>query len=97
MKSGPPETERLNLYLPKALVEDLKQLVPARERTRFVCDALAREIRRLKLKAAIEVAAGAWRDEDHPDLATSSDIDRWIEEGREAQGWDQIAGESGYD
>lgn len=83
------EKERLNLYLPKDVVTDLRQHVPPRERTRFVARVLARELRRLKLKAAIETSAGAWRDEDHPELATPADIDRWIEEGRAALSWDR--------
>jgi hypothetical protein len=83
------EKERLNLYLPKDVVEDLRRHVPSRERTRFVSQVLARELRRLKLKAAIEASAGAWRDEDHPELATPADMDRWIEEGRTSLGWDR--------
>jgi len=74
--------ERLNLYLTKPLMDDLRRIIPARERTRFVEEVLARELRRRKLKAAIEASYGAWKDEDHPELATPEDIDRWIEEGR---------------
>ena len=76
------EKERLNLYLPKPLVEDLRRYVPARARTQFVIDALDRELRRLQLKEALKASYGAWKDEDHPELATPEDIDRWIEEGR---------------
>lgn len=83
------EKERLNLYLPRDVVEDLRRHVPARERTRFVSQVLARELRRLKLQAAIEASAGAWRDEDHPELATPADIDHWIEEGRAGLSWDR--------
>jgi hypothetical protein len=83
------ETERLNLYLPKPLVDDLHRYVPARQRTRFVSEAVARELRRLKLRQALDAAAGAWRDEDHPELATGADIDRWLAEGRAALDWDR--------
>lgn len=82
MRAITVEKERLNLYLPKDVVEDLRRHVPARERTRFVSQVLARELCRLKLRAAIDASARAWRDEDHPELATPADIDRWIEEGR---------------
>ncbi|MCX6037865.1 MAG: hypothetical protein NTW99_08235 [Chloroflexi bacterium] len=74
--------ERLNLYLTKPLMDDLRRIVPARERTRFVEEVLARELRRRKLKAALKASAGAWKDEDHPDMLTGADIDRWIEEQR---------------
>ena len=74
--------ERMNLYLTKPVADELRRLVPARERTRFVEEILARELRRRKLKAALKASAGAWKDEDHPDMLTGADIDRWIEEQR---------------
>ena len=83
------ETTRLNLYLPKAMVDDLNQYVPARQRTRFVSEAVARELRRLKQRLALEASAVAWRDEDHPELATGADIDRWLAEGRASLDWDR--------
>lgn len=73
--------ERFNLYLTKPLMDDLRATIPARERTRFVEEVLARELRRRKLKAALKASAGAWKDEDHPELATFEDVNRWIEEG----------------
>jgi hypothetical protein len=74
--------ERMNLYITKSIMDDLKKAVPARERTRFVEDILARELRRRKLLDAIEKAYGAWKDEDHPELKTFEDINRWVADGR---------------
>ena len=74
--------DSFNLYLTKPLMDDLRATIPPRERTRFVEEVLARELRRRKLKAALKASAGAWKDEDHPDMLTGADIDRWIEEQR---------------
>ena len=74
--------ERMNLYITKSLMDDLRRAIPARERTRFVEDVLARELRRRRLLEAIELSYGAWKDENHPDMMTGEDIDRWIEEQR---------------
>lgn len=74
--------ERMNLYITKSVMDELRRAVPARERTKFVEEVLARELRRLKLREAIEKSYGAWKDEDHPDMMTPEDIDRWIEEQR---------------
>jgi hypothetical protein len=74
--------ERMNLYVTKSLMDDLRRAIPARERTHFVEEVLARELRRLKLREAIKNAYGAWKDEDHPELATFEDVNRWVEEGR---------------
>jgi len=75
--------ERLNLYLTKPLADELRRLIPARERTRFVEEVLKRELRRRKLFEALEASHGAWSDEDHPELATYADVNSWIEEGRQ--------------
>lgn len=74
--------ERMNLYITKSVMDELRRTIPARERTKFVEEVLARELRRLKLREAIEKSYGAWKDEDHPDMMTPEDIDRWIEEQR---------------
>ncbi len=42
------------------------------------------EIRRkIKRLIVLKETAGAWSDEDHPELVTSEDIDRWVEEIRQ--------------
>lgn len=74
--------ERMNLYITKSLMDELRKAIPARERTRFVEEVLARELRRKKLKSVLKATAGAWKDEDHPELATFDDVNRWIEKGR---------------
>ena len=74
--------ERMNLYITKSLIDELKKAVPARERTRFVEEVLARELRRRKLREALKKSYGAWEDEDHPELTTFEDVIRWVAEGR---------------
>ena len=51
--------ERMNLYITKAIMDDLRHAVPARERTQFVEAILARELRRRKLLDALEKSV--WR------------------------------------
>ncbi|MDO8670596.1 MAG: hypothetical protein Q7O66_04095 [Dehalococcoidia bacterium] len=90
MKQATAQKERLNLYIRKDVVEDLRKYVPARERNRFIAEVLTREVRRLKLREALEMSAGAWRDEDHPELASPEDIDNWIRRFRAGMGWDRL-------
>jgi hypothetical protein len=74
--------ERMNLYITKSLMDELRSAIPARERTRFVEEVLARELRRRKLREALKKSYGAWTDENHPELATFEDVNRWVAEGR---------------
>jgi hypothetical protein len=91
MDKSPP-TGRMNILLPLDVIRELKERVPARQRGRFIADAVARELRRIRLQAALEASYGAWSDEDHPDMLDGPAIDRWIEEGRRGTNWDQVAG-----
>jgi hypothetical protein len=62
-------TRQANFLLPEDLLEELKETVPPRQQSRFVADALKRELRRIRLARAIEASFGAWKGSDHPELA----------------------------
>lgn len=81
--------KRINLLLPEDVAGELYRLVPPRQRGRVVTEALAKELRRLKVLAAIEQSTGAWSEEAHPDLATGKQIDRWIAGERKRLAWDR--------
>jgi hypothetical protein len=51
---------------------------------------IARELRRIKMLAAIEQSAGAWSGAAHAELTTGPQIDRWIAKGRRQLGWDRV-------
>ena len=80
---------RMNILLPAGVARDLRECVPPRKRARFIAEAVERELRRLRLQVALDTSAGAWSDEDHPDLADGPAIDRWIAEGRAQLAWDR--------
>lgn len=87
MRMNQAHKKRMNLLLPRGLVDDLYALVPPRQRGRVIAEAVARELRRRRLLAAIEQSAGAWGDAAHPDMKTASHIDRWIASSRRGLGW----------
>lgn len=82
-------TVRINVLLPADVARALRAAVPPRKRARFIAEAVARELQRLQLEAALVASAGAWQDADHPELADGLAIDRWIAEGRTQLGWDR--------
>ena len=46
---------------------------------------------RISLLTAIERSSGAWSDENHPELKTDEDIDRYVRQLRESWISDQLA------
>ncbi len=62
-----------NFMLPDDLLNDLKQFVGQRQQSRFVAEALRKELQREKLKIALKTSFGAWKDECHPELQGGTD------------------------
>lgn len=80
---------RTNLLLPEELVTGIDEMAGPRGRSRYVADAVARQLRRDRLKIAARETAGAWKD--HPLFPTSEAVVAWIRAGR-AEGsdpWDE--------
>ncbi|HEY4745578.1 MAG TPA: hypothetical protein VIH45_13020 [Desulfuromonadaceae bacterium] len=65
--------KQANFILPEDLLNELKQLVGQRQQSKFVAEALRKELQRERLKSVLETSFGAWRDEDHPELRRGAD------------------------
>jgi hypothetical protein len=92
--------KRISVTFPVSLLEDLSRHVPRRERSKFIVEATEKELKRRRLLRALRDSAGAWSDEDHPDLMTVDDVNRYVRELRETsmpRTWDEIAEESERD
>jgi len=69
-----------NFMLPDDLLNELKQLVGPRQQSRFVAEALRKELQRERMKNALKTSFGAWKDEDHPELQDG--VDRYVRSQR---------------
>lgn len=61
-------TRRTHIVIPEPLVSEIDRLVGKRGRSEFLTQAAEKELRRLQQIKALEGAAGAWKDKDHPEL-----------------------------
>jgi hypothetical protein len=59
---------RTHVVLSDRLVKDIDTVVGRRQRSSFITQAAERELMRLRQIQALRAAAGAWGDEDHPEL-----------------------------
>lgn len=92
-------TKRINVTFPVSLLEELRRYVPRRERNRFIVEATEKELKRTRLRKVLEDLRRepAWSDEDHPDLMTVEDVNRYVRRLRETwmpRTWDEIAEEA---
>ena len=60
--------KQANFIIPEDILDDLRKNVARRQQSRFVAEALKKELKRLRLETAMEESFGAWKDEDHPEL-----------------------------
>jgi Arc/MetJ-type ribon-helix-helix transcriptional regulator len=61
-------TSRTHVSLPTEVLADLDRLVEKRERSRFIAEAVRKALLLARQKEALQQAAGAWKDKDHPEL-----------------------------
>lgn len=73
------ETRLTAVRFPAKLVEELDRLVGKRQRSRFIVEATARELQRLRQQAAGQAAFGSWKAEDHPEI---EDAAAWVSRNR---------------
>lgn len=71
---------RTHIVIPESLVSEIDRLVGKRGRSEFLTQAAEKELRRLQQIKALEGAAGAWKDKDHPELRSGAA--QWVRELR---------------
>jgi hypothetical protein len=73
-------TKRAHVVLPIELVAEIDRLVGKRARSAFITEVAQREIKLRKQLEAVRESAGAWKSEDHPELAQGAAA--WIRQIR---------------
>jgi len=73
---------RTNLMLPEELVVAIDALAGPRGRSRYVADALTRQVQRDRQQAAFESTFGTLSSEDYPAWSSSGKVVDWVRERR---------------
>jgi Arc/MetJ-type ribon-helix-helix transcriptional regulator len=76
------DVQKITVSVPRQLLNRLDEHVARRQRGRFIVEAIEERLDLEEQVAALDETAGAWSDEDHPDMLTDQDIDHWLEELR---------------
>ena len=77
------KTEKVSVTLPGELVGEIRSIVPPGEVSSFFTEALEHYLIFRKQKTALEKGFGAWKDENHPDLASPQDSTAYVHGIRE--------------
>ncbi len=74
---------KVTVTLPEELLAQLDARIPARQRSSFIATAIETQLAIAEQEAALEEAAGAWTDSNHPDMLSETDIDAWLNQLRQ--------------
>ncbi len=67
-------TPRTTVSIPQRIAAGIDRIAGQKRRNRFIVEVLETELQRREQLAAIEEAAGCWKDENHPELARGSEV-----------------------
>jgi metal-responsive CopG/Arc/MetJ family transcriptional regulator len=74
-------TSRAHITFPKEVRADLDRLVDKRLRSKFVTDAVRKELLLVRQREALRMAASSWKDKDHPELKNGTRA--WVKKLRQ--------------
>jgi hypothetical protein len=61
-------TSRSHITFPKEVRADLERLVDKRYRSKFVAEAVSKELLLLRQRHALGLVIGSWKDKDHAEM-----------------------------
>lgn len=79
---------RKHYVLPREVAEEFERLAGHRQQSERLTEILERWLKSQRLLSVIEQYAGFVSAADHPEWATSADINNWVRELR-ATGWER--------
>jgi metal-responsive CopG/Arc/MetJ family transcriptional regulator len=72
------DVRKVTVTLPQILIERLDEVVPKRQRSRFIAKAVQEQLAVLEQVVALDETAGIWTDAAYPEMRTEADIDYWL-------------------
>lgn len=73
---------KTHIIFPADLLDAIDKTIGGRKRSKFIVEAAKEKLEEIKFQQALEVAAGCWRDENHPDLESRKDIRNYLQKAR---------------
>ena len=69
------ERRMIPIRMPTDLLDEIDKHAGPRGRSEFIIEASRRELLRQRQAGALSEAAGAWKDQDYPELATADTVE----------------------
>lgn len=69
---------KTQVVFPEDMLKVLDKIVPRKKRSEFIVQAIQKEVERIYFGEILKEVAGAWSDENHPDLNKQQDVNRYL-------------------
>ena len=78
----------MNVSFRDSLAKELRQMVPTRQRSQFIAEAVQDKLNLLKQERAVRAAAGSWSSEGRadPDQEIRTIRDSWLDREKRVEG-----------
>jgi hypothetical protein len=73
---------KAHLVIPEELLEEVDKAAGKRKRSLFVAEATREKLERERFLRTLEKTKGTWTENNHPELQSAGDIDRYVREKR---------------
>jgi post-segregation antitoxin (ccd killing protein) len=80
------KTEKVSLTLPADLLREIRSMTD--NVSAIVTEGMRQYVAKERLRRALELSAGAWNEENHPDLKTLDDVEKYVDGIRSS--WRQL-------
>jgi len=75
---------KAHLALPREILEEVDRIAGKRRRSLFIAEATREKIEKERFLRILDETHGAWGDENHPELRSPKDMERYLGRTRQS-------------
>jgi metal-responsive CopG/Arc/MetJ family transcriptional regulator len=75
---------KAHLVIPTEILEEVDKIAGKKKRSLFIAEATREKLEKERFLKALEETHGAWADQNHPELRTNKDMERYVMEKRQS-------------
>ena len=74
---------KTHLVLPHEILDEVDKIA-GKKRSLFIAEATREKLEKERFLKTLEETHGAWTDQNHPELKTNKDVERYVREKRQS-------------
>jgi hypothetical protein len=75
---------KAHLVLPREILEEVDRIAGKKKRSLFIAEAAREKIEKERFLKILEETHGAWGDDNHPELRSPKDMERYLRRTRQS-------------